>query len=151
MLALSLHIRRTFFLANLESNQTYEFHMMCVDRDGRYYATKPIVFTTGTELFLREDGYINGQVSRSPFLSFSISTCSICQEAKMINPILLFPASEDAPSSQDFSRNFTVVGNPLLDAVKYPAESRDGRKGDRGRLHSDLRNNFSCSVLTFKK
>ena len=38
---------RTFFLLNLESNQTYEFHMMCVDLNGRHYATNAIIFTTG--------------------------------------------------------------------------------------------------------
>ena len=43
---------RTFFLLNLESNQTYEFHMMCVDQNGRHYATNAIVFTTGKKNFL---------------------------------------------------------------------------------------------------
>eukprot|EP00095_Tigriopus_kingsejongensis_P000005 maker-scaffold342_size201858-snap-gene-0.18 protein:Tk00005 transcript:maker-scaffold342_size201858-snap-gene-0.18-mRNA-1 annotation:"hydrogenase expression formation protein" len=40
---------RTFFIAELEPESEYEFHMLCEDHNGRDYITKPIFFTTASE------------------------------------------------------------------------------------------------------
>ncbi|TRY70985.1 hypothetical protein TCAL_05198 [Tigriopus californicus] len=38
---------RTFFIAELDAESHYEFHMLCEDHKARNYVTKPIFFTTG--------------------------------------------------------------------------------------------------------
>lgn len=39
---------RTFFIAELDAESHYEFHMLCEDHKARNYVTKPIFFTTAS-------------------------------------------------------------------------------------------------------
>lgn len=147
---------RTFFIAELDAESHYEFHMLCEDHKARNYVTKPIFFTTGTitanSALLR---FCNQSIkfvrrTRRSVIDITVAHAQVFLWLEWKNNIgqwafYSLVASVDSPSVHDLQANLTrgYAHDLSREEVLLPAISSSVVNGVQGHILSTQRRRWN--------